>query len=58
MATKDIIQAASQPAYYTRVAFIALKAAELIRPVVSDVSAQVSATKSACGTSFTSSPMA
>lgn len=28
MATKDIISAASQPAFYTRVAFIALKAAQ------------------------------
>jgi hypothetical protein len=28
MATRDIIQAASDPTYYTRVAFIALKAAQ------------------------------
>jgi hypothetical protein len=28
MATKDIIQAASNPTYYTRVAFIALKVAQ------------------------------
>ena len=37
--------------------FIAANAAALIRPVVSGVSAQVSATMSACGTSFTRSPM-
>ena len=37
--------------------FMAAKAAALIRPVVSGVSAQASATKSACGTSFTRSPM-
>ena len=37
--------------------FMAAKAASLISPVVSGVSAQVSATMSACGTSFTRSPM-
>src|SRR5438046_1071693 len=37
--------------------FMAAEAAALIRPVVSGVSAQVSATTSACGTSFTSSAM-
>ena len=37
--------------------FMAAKAAALIRPVVSGVSAQVSATMSACGTSFTRSAM-